>query len=215
MAHPIYRNKEGERIPSVTTILSSIGWGKDAISWWAWNEGIHGRDYKVTMNTAAKIGTVVHMIVEAYCKGEKLTVDELKLDAEIDGPVRNCVKAWETWLADTKLKFIASEVSLVSELYQYGGTLDCAAMNDVVSILDIKTGSEKAVDSNLVQVVAYGNLWNENNQNKIEQYHLLYLNKESGNPTHKSFMANSDPVDQAWKCFLSAKEIYKNKPKIK
>ena len=64
MAHPIYKNAEGKRLPSVTTI---IGRFKDSGGFvhWAWDLGIQGIDYRKVRDAAADAGTIAHHLVEA------------------------------------------------------------------------------------------------------------------------------------------------------
>jgi len=67
----IYINAKGERVPGVTTIISgNLGWNKQALMYWAWNEGVNGRHYRETSQTAADIGTIAHAMVEADLKGK-------------------------------------------------------------------------------------------------------------------------------------------------
>jgi hypothetical protein len=41
----IYKTKDGLRVPGVTTVIGgNLGWNKQALMYWAWNEGIEGRN---------------------------------------------------------------------------------------------------------------------------------------------------------------------------
>ena len=68
----IYKNKAGERIPGVTTVIgSNLGWSKGGLMHWAWEQGINGLDYRETRDAAANTGTIAHKMVEYEIKGKK------------------------------------------------------------------------------------------------------------------------------------------------
>ena len=52
-----YVNLQGKRLAGVTTILNNLGWSKGALMWWAWNEGMEGRNFRDTSGQAAQAGT--------------------------------------------------------------------------------------------------------------------------------------------------------------
>jgi hypothetical protein len=178
MPRIIYTNKDGDNVPSVTTVLKALGEGSEGLIWWAWNLGMQGKDYRAERQAAADIGTLGHLGVEADISGEEFDPDALDLSGEDKEMVRGCLQAWEDWKEQSHLSFIASELSLVSEDHQYGGTLDVATVYKRTGILDLKTGNG-VYPSMLCQIAAYGNLWNEAHpDNPIEDYHLLRISKD-------------------------------------
>ena len=208
MAHPIYRNAKGERIPSVTTILANLGWNKDALMYWAWSQGTDGKDFRETSKDACDVGTIAHAYAEAQIKGEAFDVDAMPVDDEKKAKAKLCCDAWNQWRDQTKLQIIASEESLVSAKYDFGGTLDCCAVHTKRSILDIKTGGGVYPDY-LLQIRAYGELWMENKHEDIEEYHLIRLGKEDGSFHHHYWPAES--MHEAWNAFLSALALHRGK----
>lgn len=208
MPRIIYKNSKGKRLPSVTTILSNLGWSKDALMYWAWNEGIEGRDYKDTSGKAADIGTIAHAWVEAEIKGEKFNIDEFDLDNEAFLKVNQCHNAYKQWQEHTKLKLLEAEISLTSEQNQFGGTIDCVGyIYNRKSLVDLKTGG--IFDSHVCQLAGYAMLWKENRPNHpLEEIHILRLGKEDGSFTHR--MIPIDAMKPAFDVFQSAIVIHKN-----
>jgi len=71
--HTIYKNKEGKRVPGVTTALGLLN--KPALIHWAWKLGIEGIDYKTFRDDKADIGTLTHLMALSYEKDEKPDTD--------------------------------------------------------------------------------------------------------------------------------------------
>jgi hypothetical protein len=68
-----YVNLQGKRLPGVTTVLgSNLGWSKGALMWWAWNEGMEGRNFKDTSGRAADAGTLAHYLIECDLTGQEV-----------------------------------------------------------------------------------------------------------------------------------------------
>ena len=209
MGHQLYKNKNGERVPSVTTILGNLGWSKDALCYWAWNLGMQGINYREKSGDACDVGTIAHGYVEAQIKGEEYDIQSFGLDEEKEKLVENCIDAWNRWRDQSTLEIIASEKPLVSEAYQYGGCLDAAAISSKRSILDLKTGNGCYPD-HICQVVAYAKMWTENFPDQpIEEIHIVRLGKEDGSFHHHNFAM--DALGPAWESFLAALTLHKNK----
>lgn len=62
----IYKNKDGVRVPSVTTILSQWGLNKRPLMIWAHKMGEAGKS--LNEKTEAQVGTCVHDRIECYIK---------------------------------------------------------------------------------------------------------------------------------------------------
>lgn len=206
-----YRNKEGTRLPSVTTIISqNLGWNKRALMHWAWNEGMETRDYRETSGRAADVGTIAHHLVE--CDLKELPFDPSPWPETLVAKAEPAFNAWQEWRALVDFKTIASEISLVSEEHQFGGTIDVAAIKNKHCILDLKTSNGVYAD-HLVQISAYGRLWNENypGDPKIEGFYLLRLGKHDG-----SFHYHYWPqLDDAWEVFQHLLRLHHFQKQIK
>ncbi len=72
--HTVYKTKDGQRVPSVTTILGILN--KPALLDWAWRCGCDGINYKAIRDNAADIGTLAHYMIMTYLRGEKPDTSE-------------------------------------------------------------------------------------------------------------------------------------------
>lgn len=196
----IYKNAKGNRIPGVTTVIGgNLGWNKQQLMWWAWNEGINGRQFRETSQHAADIGTIAHAMVEHELKGTdwRVAVDLRTVTDEMVEKAMNAYKAWKEWAQLVDFKLMKSEVSLVSERYQFGGTIDLALVKNRSTITDIKT-SNGVYPDHKIQIAAYGVLWNENfPDEQVNDYYLLRLDKKDGGFAYYYWPDMSD----AWRAF--------------
>ena len=198
--------KTGEKRPSVTGIISSnLGWNTQPLMWWAWNEGMHGRNYRDTSQRAADVGTCAHAMVEADLKDKKF--DAKPYPKDIVKKAKVPFEAWLEWKGLVDFSLLTSEESLISEKYQFGGTIDVAAIKKKICILDLKT-SNGVYPDHIIQLAAYGQLWDEARGNVIggnEGFYLLRLGKEEA-----SFHYHYWPkLTKAWKAFKLLLELHK------
>ena len=204
----IYKNKNGERIPSVTTILGQWGANKQPLMRWAWKQGEAG--IPLYEKTDADIGTLAHSLIEGAIK--KINVDLGDYPMGIIEPATQCFNSFKEWKSQNNFNPIETEISLISEKYQYGGTIDCVAtISNSLSFVDWKTGKE-IYEDNIVQLASYQELWNENfPDNKIQGFHIIRTGKEIamfGHYFYKEFPG-------AFKAFLHLRELYNLQKEIK
>ncbi len=185
-AHQRYRNVAGQIVPGVTTILGVLN--KPALVPWAWKLGMEGQDYRKVVDKAADIGTIAHGMVEAYLNGKApdfkfypAATVELALI-----PFSNFVEWWE----QQALRMITTEHSVVSEIMQCGGAIDCVAQHSTgLWRIDIKA-SKGVWDEMLYQVAAYWAMWNEcYPERPIQSAHIVHLDKQSGALNHHRYPA--------------------------
>ena len=157
-AHTIYKNAARKRIPGVTTITGVMD--KPALVRWANNLGLEGIDSSSYVDSLARIGTLAHYMVECYLTGVKQELDSYSKD-EIDGAELS-VLSFYTWEKQQQFKSLNSEMKLVSESLQVGGTCDCyCELNGKRTLLDFKT-SKAVYDDHKTQVAGYCLLLEEN-----------------------------------------------------
>ena len=92
-----YKDRNGKRVPGVTTVIGgNLGWNKGALMYWAWNEGVNGRNFRDTSQKAADIGTIAHAMVEAELKDKdwKKIVDLRNVTDEMIDRAENSYLAW-------------------------------------------------------------------------------------------------------------------------
>jgi len=203
MAHPVYRNKKGERLPSVTTVISKFKESGGLIHW-AWDLGMQGIDYRKVRDDAANAGSLVHSLVEAEIRGKSVILPS-DIDEETKQKVSNAYNAYSEWRDQTKLKPEHTEVSLTCDCHQTGGTLDTILVQGKRSLGDWKTSNSIYMDY-LIQLAAYKHLWEVNHPDQpIEGgFHLLRFSKESADFTHHYW----SELDQAWQAFEHMRALY-------
>jgi hypothetical protein len=203
-----YRNAAGQRVPGCSTI-AKVGADPGGLLHWAWQQGIEGKDYRESRDAAAGAGTLVHEAAEAW---------KQKLPYEFAGPPM-LVKQAETgfgaflqWAEQTRLTIEETEISLVSERYQFGGTFDATLIAGKRAMADYKTASS-LYPEHLLQVVAYGKLWEEHFPDKPIDggFYILRFSRDYGDFTASWF----GELEDAWQAFLCCRQLYDLKTKIK
>jgi hypothetical protein len=232
-----YRNADGIKLPSVTTILGRFKDSGGLIRWaykqgrdhgfldgvrWVYDSFVHAlkgafgsladavrplfasifptkpkaapRDLYDNDDKATAIGTWVHERCEAHVKG--WDNPDVPVFSEMEEMQAACVKkgdsafgAFLKWLEFSRIVILETELGLVSELNQYGGTLDFIGQEPDGNIVmgDFKT-SNGVYGEYLYQLAAYAILWEEHHPNKpIKGFHLLRFAKEKGDFVHSYF----------------------------
>lgn len=220
MARPTqgYYNAAGDKLPGTTTICA-IAKESGGLIQWAYKQGREHerlvaqgkpapRHLYDVVDRAADIGTLAHECCEADIKG--IALPEIPDDKK--EAVMMAYGQYQAWKSQTKLKIVGSEVPLVSEKYQFGGTLDFVCEIDGQLCLgDFKTSSAVYPEM-LIQLAAYRELWNETQERKITgPSHLLRISKENADFAHHSYGDLSD----AWNTFAHLRTVYDLLAKLK
>lgn len=206
-----YYNAAGDKLPGTTTICGIVKDSGPLIQWGYRTGREHERLvaqgkpaprslYEV-VDKAADIGTLAHECCEADILGKPLP----DLPEERRDQVMQAFNQYLAWKRQTRLVIVASEVPLVSERYQFGGTLDFVCeIEGELCLGDFKT-SGGVYPEMLMQLAAYRQLWNETQQRQITgPSHLLRISKDAPDFAHHSYGDLSD----AWELFLCARKAY-------
>jgi len=203
-----YFLSDGTRVPSVTTVLSRF---KEAsgLMHWAWALGKEGKDYREERDKAADAGTLAHAAVEAWIKDEPYAFAG---DPDVCKKASKAFDAFMEWATQSHLKVTHTEVGLVSEKYKFGGTLDAILIGNRRAMGDWKS-SNRIYPEYLVQVAAYGKLWEEHHpEEPIDGgFHLLRFDKEFGDFHHHYW----GELDRAWEAFLHLRDLYEIDKELK
>jgi len=210
-AHTRYRLKptedfpRGEIVPGVTTILSGqLGWSKNALIAWARRSALAGQDPDKIRDEAADSGTCCHYMVECHIKGIDTDLKDFTA-AQIDKAETGFL-AFLDWEKDCKLDYQKIEHGVVSELYRYGGTCDMIAKrNGDLWLLDLKT-SKGIYAEHKIQTAAYAYAYEEQEQERINECHILQLNKETGGFQHHKITA--EEIEIGFTVFKLCRELY-------
>jgi len=205
--HTVYKLTSGDRVPSVTTILGILN--KPALLEWAWQMGCQGLDYKAIRDDAASVGTLAHYFIMCYLRSEKPDTSEYS-QADIDRAENCLIKFWD-WEKGHKIESILVETPLVSEEYQFGGTIDFFGKVDgQPTLVDFKTG--KAIYPEFFyQLAAYEQLLAEAGH-LIEVTRILRIGRTEDEGFEERCIGK---LDKQWEIFLACKEIYEIQKEIR
>ncbi len=200
-AHTIYKNSKGERLPSVTTIIGVLN--KPALLEWAYQCGLRGEDYKKVRDTAADVGTLAHYMIQCHLRGEPPdTKDYSANNIEL---AENClIKYWEWEKEHPQFKPVLIEEPLVSEVYNFGGTIDCLVSDgDNYHLIDHKS-SKTIYPDMFIQLAAYEQLLLEKGH-PVKTSRILRISKDGSVDFEEHIMAD---LSRQWQIFKACKEIY-------
>lgn len=198
-----YKNAAGKRLPSVTTVIGKFKEAGGLIHW-AWDLGMQGIDYRKVRDSAAEAGTLAHAMVEADIRG----LPQPKQDGNDPGQWAKALSAfgaYSEWRRQTQLTPEHTEVSLICECHQVGGTLDTILVQGKRSLGDWKT-SNAVYGEYLIQLSAYKHLWEVNHPDQPIQggFHLLRFSKAGGDFAHHFWPR----LDEAWEAFQHMRALY-------
>lgn len=209
MAHTIYKNESGKRLKSVTTIINgNLGWNKGNLLGWTRKHCLNGDDSLKLLKEAGRIGTLAHIMIEEFIKGGAVQLDDYEPD-EIS-QAKTAYYGFYNWFANNNVTFLDTEMKLVSEQYQFGGTFDAICeVNGKLVICDWKT-SNAVYDEFLIQLGAYRQLIQENIGYDIRGAILLRLDKEEKGVYEEHHYKIKD-LNWGWKMFKLLLKIQENK----
>lgn len=150
---------DGTPVPAVTTILGNLGWKSFGLMYWAWDLGKKGLDFREERDKAAEVGTICHAWASADIAGKALPAFDVS--QEMADKATASFRAYLDWRAMTRLDLVATELALASLRWKFGGRLDAIAVWDSAPrVIDFKS-SKALYPDQIVQVAAYGALWDE------------------------------------------------------
>jgi len=205
--HTRYELANGERVPSVTTVLSILN--KPALLDWAWRLGTEGIDYKAVRDTAADVGSLAHYLILCHLKGIEPDLSEYSQQV-IDHAETCLIKFWD-WEKEHTLKPVLIETPLVSEAYHFGGTPDWFGTIDATEeILDFKTG--KAIYAEFFyQLAGYNQLLQEASH-VSKRARILRIGRDENEGFEERVVAG---LAKQWAVFLNCLNIYNLQKEIK
>lgn len=201
--HQRYRNKNGAIVPGVTTVISLLA--KPALVNWAFKLGVQGEDMNKVRDLAADIGTAAHYLSECRLTGEE--PDLRHFTPYVVDIANKLMVPFDKYTRDNPSRLLASEAGVMSEKWQFGGTIDwvCVPENTgKVTLRDIKT-SAGIYDEYRIQLAAYRVAWDENHPDTpIEAVEAIHLDK-------KTYLLTVYPfgdLSNEWEIFKHLRAIY-------
>jgi hypothetical protein len=201
-----YVDANGEKIPSVTTVLGRFKESGGLIHW-AWDCGMKGLDYRDVRDSAASAGTIAHELIRAHVFGKTYEIPGDTTE-EIAGKAQEAFKAFVRWFDQSGIEIVATEQSLVSEAHRYGGTVDAIGKerDGSLCVLDWKS-SKGRYPEYIVQLAAYAGLVaGEEAFGPVATAHLLWIDKETATFAH--FGYNREVIERAFTAFVYLRKLY-------
>ena len=203
--HQRYKTSSGKVCPGVTTLIGGqLGWNGAVLQAWTRKCCMNGDDPTLISKDAADSGTAGHLLIECYIKGT-----EPDLSAFTESQIsrgRVAFEAFKGWNSKQSFKFVHTELSVVSELFEYGGSIDLIAQDgDDLVLIDIKT-SKSVYPEHILQLAAYSTAFREQEGKCITSYHILQLSKTGGG--YSDHIISPAKISVAWQAFLCCRKLY-------
>lgn len=152
--------KDGNKYPSVTTILKLISTDEKLLNW-ANLMGLKKRSIVSIQSAAMSFGTKVHSHLQYEVDPDNCNKPEEDKDKLIQYDIEKSIFHFKQLFHDTTFKTIFTEKTLYSDEYMYAGTLDWfAKINGKYVLADFKT-SRKPYDYYKLQLGGYDGLLDE------------------------------------------------------
>ena len=168
----LYETPEGNKYPSITTILSV----RNKSGLMEWRKRVGEKTANYIAGKAAARGTKVHHMCEDYLNNKNIDHHQ---------------KDFLPWCLFTQLQksltkldnIHAQEAGLYSDKYKVAGRVDCIAeYNGVLSIIDFKTSTKERNDdwneNYYIQCSAYAEMYEERTGTEIEQIVILCVTED-------------------------------------
>ena len=208
-AHIRYFNEAKKRLPGVTTIIGVLN--KPLLVPWANRLGLEGINVKDYVSDKADIGTLVHEMM--FCDLSGKDVDTSYYTAIQIEIAQNSFKKYLNWKKQHTIKPIILEEGMVSERFQFGGTIDNYCLIDgVPTLIDYKT-CKALYSEHFIQVSAYRQLLRELGH-KVKNTAILRV----GRSELEGFEFTEIPAKKmslCWKMFKHCLGIYQLKKQLR
>jgi hypothetical protein len=161
-ARRVYKDRDGNKLPSVTEILGGFGWKYQPLLAWANKIGREGKTLNEGSKDARDIGTCAHDLIEDFVLGrERRERGDTPLDIW-EGALISLASFKRFWLREdmaNRCEVIGTETLMVDLDRGYGGTADLFCLLDgEPACLDFKTGKSIYAET-AIQLEAYCDLW--------------------------------------------------------
>jgi len=214
--HTVYKNKEGKRVPGVTTITGVMN--KPALVGWANNLGLEGIKVREYVDDLAAIGTLAHYMVECHINSIIRKEDILpNLEDSTPNQIKSAevsFKKFINWEEKNEVIYIKSEMQSISEKHQYGGMIDIyCILNGINTLIDIKTCKAIYNDHFLQVGGGYFPLLKEQDL-PVEEARIIRIGRseEEGTEAEERLIPN---ISKYQELFLMCKSIYDIKKELK
>jgi len=217
-----YFLRDGTKVDSVTTILGRFKESGALINW-AYKQGLAHVALYDSRDEAADIGSLAHAMANHYLRKEDPEQALIGQLPKLALPARVAFGTFVQWAEAQDAELIPCETPMVSEWHKFGGTPDFLmrtrrklVVGNVIErrlrMSDLKT-SRGIYRDMLLQVAAYGILWDENHPDDpiTGGYDIARFSKGAPDFEHRHF----DNLDEAKAMFLLLRQAYELDLKLK
>lgn len=198
-----------KHLPGVTTITKLLN--MPFLVKWANKLGKQGIDVTEYVENTARLGTLIHTIIESHIEKKEITLDEYT-DEEIDLGGAIFYTHYMPWEQAHVVEPIFVEKQFDSIL-GYQGIIDFyCKLDGKYTIIDFKT-SKSISNEHLLQVSAYKNLMEEHNY-PVEQLLILDIKKDINSRLEEKYLT-LDGSQSYWYIFQRLLDIYYMKKELK
>jgi len=170
-----YQTKDGDYVPSVTTILECYPKGAQ---YYNWLKDV-GKDADDIRDEAGRRGSVVHKLTEDYDQGKEINL--INAYGSIDYKLNEWAmfERYVEFRSKHKITVDAIEMNIISKEVGFAGTIDrIIELNGEKILLDIKT-SNAIYPSYWLQLAAYRALLMNVAGIKVDKVAILWLNAKT------------------------------------
>lgn len=204
-AHTRYKNKCGNIVPGVTTVIGLLN--KPQLVIWANRLGLQGIDSTKYRDDKAAIGSLAHAMIMADLKGEKADTSDYSENQITQS--ETCYLQWLDWCKGKALKPVCIETPMVSEDYHFGGCPDYLGyVNGDMVLCDYKTGG--IYRESYIQTCAYAQLLYENAYPPTDKIIILGIPRSSEEKFQEVTYTDFSPGWQVFKHLLAVYELLKD-----
>lgn len=200
--HTIYRTKNGDRVPGVTTVLGVLA--KPALIRWANNMGLQGIDTSKYVDRAAQAGTAAHEMIECHLTNQEF--DRTPYPEDLLSIAENGLIKYLDWEKTHRIEDVHSEMILVSEKHRYGGQIDMYCLLDgLPTLVDFKTNATGIYDEMKHQTAGgYRHLLEENGY-PVKKVIIIRLGKSENMDLETKEIGD---WEKHWRIFELCRELY-------
>jgi hypothetical protein len=167
-------------MPSVTTVLKTLGWNRDALMGWANKIGREGLKIHEARDPKADVGSLAHHLCECFLGDiNHQATQEWHEATEEHQRLALCAldqfKTWWAWQRTQGWEIEECEIAMESRANKFCGTADLILRDPdgAYIIADIKTGSPHPEAA--IQMAAYASLYHEETARHITEGLLLHI----------------------------------------
>lgn len=194
--------KDGEKFPSVTTVLQILGSKK--LLKWANYQGFKHIDIDKILEETSTFGTIAHSIVQSIVDKDNAEVLPPK-DALMELDLKKLSKKFYDEINKHTWETVYTEHTLISKELGYAGTLDWLCKYDEkTTLFDFKT-SKMVKTSHILQLGGYKNLLEKEENIKIEQAGIILISANAC----KIHMFDIEEIIKAGEAFDILHQFYK------